>query len=256
MDNFTDIKRTINIQKADCLIAEKLSGYYSTCHSFKACDSDIVYLCRRYDLNRFSRDTNNNPNISSDELFKDGKVPHNYKYDETEYIILSKSQKKDTDLMAEANMILSTKAFNLSVDSTIKEMTVDDYKSIRDMLESSDNATIALGLDMLTNYNYKKSEVKIAALLAFNYLNIRKNNKFKSVGIKNILELLPPYICNESFESVLNRFDNMIKDHEEELEFSRDVAKYYLQKKFKNKYDLIVSRYISNIKLDCELKIE
>ncbi len=64
------------------------------------------------------------------------------------------------------------------------------YTSLNNMLKSTDDNTVELGIKMLNNFNVKKYALQIGSLLRLNGQNIERNKALNTVGFKNIMSQL------------------------------------------------------------------
>lgn len=92
----------------------------------------------------------------------------------------------DMVLSNKTTCIITDKMLDKIINNNFEALTPDTYKSICDMLDSSDETTRGLGLKMLTGFNISKTPNAVRFMLGIRENKVRYLNEWNSVGIEQV----------------------------------------------------------------------
>jgi hypothetical protein len=106
------------------------------------------------------------------------------------------------------------------------ELTDDIYKQLQAMLSSSDQQNVALGMELMANSDYRKSELKIALLLNQYYDKYMIRNKNRNlVNFKSLLKYFDKYKWSADTlrfsESIIKTTRDDMPDKEERIRLAK-----------------------------------
>jgi len=136
-----------------------------------------IYLSVRFESWNYSSQIKNVFQVSSGPLKDGGQTPHYCKDEEMFYLLqnasLSDKLVKDTALLHLCNE-----------DSVV--LTAKDCKTISDMINSDDDQSSSLALEMMANCNVEASYDKIALIFAFYDHKLRYCSNWNHINVKSL----------------------------------------------------------------------
>jgi hypothetical protein len=119
------------------------------------------------------------------------------------------------------------------INSTNKNISFEEYKTLDSMLSSDDEATVSLGLNLLCSFNYTNNKVVIIYLLRNNRDNIMRKKLETSTRVKWLVKNVHENVLSWSSCNIYTCFGNMSDDEKEtvrkiEIEsMKKEAAKFF-----------------------------
>lgn len=145
------------------------------------------------------------------------------------------------DLISDASLIVEARIQGKRVMSDLAlleeinqgvEITAEIHDQLCKMLKSSDPENVALGMDLLANSNYKKSEFRIVMLLNKYRDTIRSHNNFGRVNFKSLIAFFSKWAWMSGdipfAQSVLAQSSKDAPDYNERIEVVQKSVLDYL----------------------------
>ncbi len=131
--------------------------------------------------------------------------------------------------------IITDKMLDKTINNNFETLTTDTYKSICDMLDSSDETTRGLGLKMLTGFNVSKTPNAVRFMLGIRENKVRYLNEWNSVGVEQIKStigwrgfgLFPTRLYN-----LVPRDNDAVTDEDKALikDVYKNACEYYMER--------------------------
>lgn len=236
---FTNIKKTLKVENADFIVHPRFylkymhNNFYSYNNCFKDFDNNVVYLATDGGvMNLFPKEKKKE---ACDTKFL-CLLKEVYKASENTKpignLIFYKNIVDENlldQIVTYKKSVISDEYLSKIVSTNLLKFDEENYQMIDDMLSSTDNSNVSLGLEMLTSYNYNENPFRVAFLLFKNLKSVRYNKSANSTAFQEMLSYLNlnKHLDSYSYHNVFEYIANINGKNacDEDINFSKEVVK-------------------------------
>lgn len=273
LSEYTNIKRCIKVEKADAIItAIPQFNKYSWCNLwvFKSESQNALYFDYEYQyLNdetckQWLGVTTVTPYDLLNKLISLGHFP-----DDCKFVYRGIVHEINAEKFTSINLIRSTdkkvildSVFNNKITKTLQNPTYEDINTIGELLQSSDIATVELGMKLLQNYNVIDKACSIGFMLLKNGKSILNTKTYKSKDFQTLLATLNLQKHNLScyYESSFLRYAeyfSKICTNEEDIAKHKEMVIELCENEINELELKLQERFKAfNISIECKIKYD